>query len=338
MPFISVILPAYNAEKLLSTAVKSVLEQTLADLELIIIDDGSTDGTAALCDSFAEQDARVKVVHKENGGVSEARNTGLKMAAGKKIAFIDADDSYMPETLAVLRELTEGGALAAACADTLTYDDQPEQYEAPPCPAGTYSAEEAKKLIVIPLLSDRLSPQPLNGYIWRFLFDRNVIERSHLRFNGAYLEDEVFLAEYFCCGSSLAVTDKPLYRYYQNMQSVTKRYLKNYLSTFRTSLSAKDALVRDYSLELPPAWRDNTCWAGLLIAVSNELAPGNVKSSSEKTTAVKALCAEPEFAHAISSYVPSELSGNRKLAARLIRMKAYRLLTLLYNIKNRNRK
>lgn len=338
MPYISVILPAYNSEKLLSFSVRSVLEQSFRDFELIIIDDGSTDGTALLCDAFAAEDDRVRVVHRENGGVSEARNTGLKMALGKKIAFIDADDRYLSDMLERLSHLTEDGSQAAACADTLTYDDGSQVFEDPPCPAGIYSADEAIEHIVVPLLSDRLCPQPLNGYIWRFLFDRGIIERNHIRFNGAYLEDEVFLIEYFCCGSTLSVTDKPLYLYYQNMQSVTKRYLKNYLSTFRTSLSAKDDLVKKFALSLPDTWRDNTCWAGLLIAVSNELAPGSPKTASEKKAAVKALCAEPEFAHAVENYVPSEITGNRKLAAKLIRMRAFGVLALLYKIKNRNRK
>lgn len=338
MPNISVILPAYNAEIYIEQAVRSVIEQTYTDWELIIIDDGSRDSTGEICDALAASDGRIRVIHKENGGVSAARNNGLRVAFGKKIAFIDADDAYLPETLATLAALCDKGFQAAACGNYLTYDDAPRTVEAPPCPAGEYDAEEAKRRIVLPLLSDRLCPAPLNGYIWRFLFDRDIIERNHIRFNGAYLEDEVFLLEYFCAGSTLAVTDEPLYCYYQNMQSVTKRYLADYLDTFRTSLKAKDAIAERCSLDVPAYWRDNTCWAGLLIAVSNELAPGNTKSGAEKKAEVKRLCEEPEFAHAIKNYKPAELSGNKKIAATLIRLKAYGLLSLLYRIKNRDRK
>lgn len=338
MPNISVILPAYNAEKYIRQSVGSVLEQSCSDWELIIIDDGSTDGTPALCDELAASDGRIRVIHKENGGVSAARNDGLKIATGKKIAFIDADDAYLPETLETLAALCERGFQAAACGNYLTYDDAPRTVEAPPCAAGEYDEETAKKLIVLPLLADRLCASPLNGYIWRFLFDRSVIERNHIRFNGAYLEDEVFLIEYFCCGSSLAVTAEPLYCYYQNMQSVTKRYLRSYLETFRTSLRAKEALAARCSLDVPDSWRDNTCWAGLLIAVSNELAPGNTKPEAEKRAEVRRLCAEPEFAHAIKNYKPTEITGNKKIVAMLIRMRAYGLLSLLYKVKNRNRK
>ena len=107
MPAISVIVPVYQAEKLLPQCVDSVLAQTFSDWELLLIDDGSRDGSPALCDGYAARDPRVRVFHKPNGGVSTARNLGLEHAAGQCIAFLDADDAFEPaalETLWYLRE------------------------------------------------------------------------------------------------------------------------------------------------------------------------------------------------------------------------------------------
>ena len=92
MPTISVIVPVYNAEKYLHTCVDSILNQTFSDFELILVDDGSPDRCGSICDEYATRDIRVQVIHKKNGGVSEARNVGLDCAKGKYISFIDPDD------------------------------------------------------------------------------------------------------------------------------------------------------------------------------------------------------------------------------------------------------
>jgi glycosyltransferase involved in cell wall biosynthesis len=96
---ISVIIPVYNAADFLSRAVGSVLMQEFDDFEVILVDDGSTDGSAAICDEFAAHDERVRVIHKENGGVSSARNAGLDAAHGEFVMFVDADDAIKDDSL-----------------------------------------------------------------------------------------------------------------------------------------------------------------------------------------------------------------------------------------------
>lgn len=99
---VSVIVPVYNMEKYLSRCVDSILAQTYADLEVILVDDGSKDSSAAICDQYAERDGRIKVVHKANGGLSSARNAGLDLAKGDYIGFVDSDDYISPEMYSVL--------------------------------------------------------------------------------------------------------------------------------------------------------------------------------------------------------------------------------------------
>ena len=98
-PKISVIIPVYNAEKYLRRCVDSILAQIFTDFELLLIDDGSKDKSGVICDEYAKKDNRVKVFHKENGGVSSARNLGLDNARGEWIGFIDSDDMVKPEYL-----------------------------------------------------------------------------------------------------------------------------------------------------------------------------------------------------------------------------------------------
>ena len=104
MEIISVIVPVYNVEKYLDKCVQSILNQTYDNLELILVDDGSTDNSANICDKYIKLDSRIKVIHKENGGVSSARNKGLDIAKGEFILFIDSDDCIHPQMIEVLYE------------------------------------------------------------------------------------------------------------------------------------------------------------------------------------------------------------------------------------------
>lgn len=115
-PLITVIIPVYEVEKYLRRAVDSVLRQTYSNLEIILVDDGSKDGCPAICDEYASREARVRTIHKENGGLSDARNAGLDVAGGDYIAFLDSDDYYAPFFIEVLyREICKTGAEVAVC-------------------------------------------------------------------------------------------------------------------------------------------------------------------------------------------------------------------------------
>ena len=205
-------------------------------------------------------------------------------------------------------------------------------------PPGTYGPEEIQSAIVDRLLGDRLGPAPLNGFIWRFLFSRSIIQEAHITFEGAYLEDELFLMEYFCHAKKLVIVEKPLYCYLDNPASVTHRYMKDYMEVYRGFFRRKEELVRRFDLEgRRPDWREQTLWAGLLIAVGNEYAAGNPASAASKKRRVQAIAESADMAQAVASFAPQGLSRNRQIAAALLRKKRYGLLTLLYLIKNLGR-
>lgn len=105
LPLISVIVPVYNTEKYVCECVESLIKQTYPHTEIILVDDGSTDGCPAICDRFAAEHDKVRVIHRENGGLSRARNTGLDAAKGSLISFVDSDDSVHPEMLSRLYAL-----------------------------------------------------------------------------------------------------------------------------------------------------------------------------------------------------------------------------------------
>ena len=112
---ISVIVPVYNVEGYLARCVDSILGQTYENLEVILVDDGSRDGSGALCDAFAQQDHRVKVIHKPNGGLSSARNTGIDAAQGEYLAFVDSDDWLEPDAYAQMLERMKAYDVKLVC-------------------------------------------------------------------------------------------------------------------------------------------------------------------------------------------------------------------------------
>lgn len=104
---VSVVIPVFQVETWLRTCLDSVIKQTYDDLEILLIDDGSTDSCSAICDEYTETDSRIRVVHQENGGLGHARNVGIDLAHGKYIIFLDSDDYWQPETVEQLCLIAE---------------------------------------------------------------------------------------------------------------------------------------------------------------------------------------------------------------------------------------
>ena len=337
MPTISVIIPAYNAEKYIVKCLESLRKQTFQDWEAVIVNDGSKDNTRALCDQCAAEDERIRVIHlRKNAGVSNARNVGLSNATGKYIAFLDADDRYEFHSLQTMWDLMqETGADTVACGHLYLWPNGAKATEIS-VPAGVYDEAGIREKIIFPLLGERLKQPVFNGYIVRYLYSAEIIRNAKISFEGAYLEDELFVMEYFCNAKKLAATEEPLYRYFQNPSSATHRYMADFMDVFTRFMERKEALVDRYQLaNARPQWRENSNWAGLLIAIGNEYAASNPKSVREKQKTVKAICQRPEMAAAISAIAPTGLSGNKQMVANLVRKKQFFILTQLYRLKNR---
>ena len=105
---ISVIVPVYNVERYLEKCIESICHQTFSNMEIILVDDGATDNSGFVCDEWALRDSRIRVIHKENGGLSDARNAGIEIASGSWLAFIDSDDFITADTLERMYEAASG--------------------------------------------------------------------------------------------------------------------------------------------------------------------------------------------------------------------------------------
>ena len=212
---VSIIVPLFNAEKFAKRCIESVLMQTFKNYELILIDDGSKDKTGEICDKYAEKDTRIKVIHKNNGGVSSARNTGLDMAKGEWITFLDADDWIEPNFLLIV-DNNSNDSIDWIFAQWRTIWDNglPNEINNYEQEILFNNWEEIKKIW------DKMANMDICRCPWGKFFRRSVIESYKLRFDNSlkYGEDTVFNYEYLINikGLSLCKKDYSHYIFHQN--------------------------------------------------------------------------------------------------------------------------
>ncbi len=210
-PLISVIVPVYKVEKYLDKCVSSIVNQTYENLEILLVDDGSPDCCGAMCDAWAEKDARIKVIHKENGGLSDARNAGLAVAKGELISFVDSDDWIEPDFISILVDvLKKTDSDIAACGIDTFYEDEPVQ---PVTHQETVECYEQKEAL------SRLIDDKLRQVVWNKLYKRSVIGSIFFA-KGKLHEDEFWSYQIIGNARAVGVTETIGYHYLQRRESI----------------------------------------------------------------------------------------------------------------------
>ena len=219
-PKISVIVPFYNAAQTLASAVTSIVGQTYRNLEIILIDDGSTDTSEHVALEFARFDSRVHVVKKSNTGVSSARNVGLGCAKGEWVFFCDADDWMVPECIETLVDTAMNSRCDFVISDFYRVAKGLAAHKHGPA-SGVFTTKQFLRY---------MGRRPANHYyssLWNKLFKRSILEENDLRFDTGinFGEDHVFILTYLRFVSAVALVDKPLYFYIDTEGSLVHRGL-----------------------------------------------------------------------------------------------------------------
>lgn len=220
MPLISVIIPVYKVEAYLRDCVDSVLAQGFSDYEIILVDDGSPDNCGSICDDYARQDARIRVVHQQNGGLSAARNTGLAASTGSFVTFLDSDDMLHPQALEFLF-CAQQQTHASLVLGMYTRD-------AEPCFAQPYSLssvsvelidwiEACSRMTCIKNNTETIPEEERKPYIvsWAKLFRRDLLWQDPFPL-GRKHEDEFTTYRFYFAAKSIAVLPIPIYFYRDN--------------------------------------------------------------------------------------------------------------------------
>ena len=215
---ISVITPVYNSKKYLNQSISSILNQSYSDFELLLIDDGSTDGSSAVCDEYAEKDGRIRVIHQKNQGQATARNRALDIAKGEYIAFVDSDDYIHPKMLEVLvNALEKSGADIAVCGHARGTDADyqwksvNDQYE-------LYSGKSF-------LRDSVLNKKGKHWLLWDKVYKRSCFNNVRLP-EGRIYEDNAAVYKLLYNADKVAVTDDVLYYYFTNESSTVNQSFK----------------------------------------------------------------------------------------------------------------
>lgn len=218
-PLVSVVIPAWNAEKTLARTLQSVLSQTVSSLQVIVVDDGSTDDTAAVARRAAGADPRVTVVSRENGGVAAARNEGISLCTGKYIRFVDADDTLPPDSMERMVSRAEQDGADLVIGGYTMYIRDLARFRNLENREDTVSCDELLRL---------LCPHANSyfyGVLWNKLFRRKEVLSGNVRFTGGlnWGEDFCFVVDYLQHASSVAFLRESLYDYRRQADSMTVR-------------------------------------------------------------------------------------------------------------------
>lgn len=241
-PLISVIIPVYNGEAFLRRCIESLCSQDVADMEIIVVDDGSQDGTWALLERLAQEDDRIRPFHQENQGVSAARNTALAHCRGRYIRFADADDVAQPgSTTALIRRMeeTESDLVIGSYHEIAGPVRRPRSL-----------APEEETLTMdefLPIFS-RLSNSFYYGVLWNKLFIGNIIRENHLRFPDGmkWGEDFYFVTDYLAHVHRLAYLTQPVYDYHRRIEGTVVQQCFDCLRHPLANLKTRIAMYTNY--------------------------------------------------------------------------------------------
>lgn len=247
---LSIIIPVYNVEQYLRQCVDSVLTQTYKDLEIILVDDGSTDSSGALCDQLTKQDRRIQVLHKVNGGLSDARNAGLKVATGDYVAFLDSDDVYLladgVEQLMALAQAERPDVILFQCVDVYPHHQSvrkayDENYMA------THTGAE--------VFAQLVRTQSFNMSACFQLIRRDLLEQHQIYFEKGLLSEDVdWSLRLWRHVSKVRAMNLPLYGYQHREGSISTTYtirnLRSYERIFAKFVQLYNERVVETAAEL----------------------------------------------------------------------------------------
>ena len=341
-PLVTVVIPIYNTERYLSRCIDSVLSQTYRCWELVLVDDGSSDGCPAICDDYAKRDGRIRVIHKENAGLGMARNTGIDAAGGEYLCFFDSDDYVEPDTLEV--------CVAAAVAneadmvifghldETPTGDLLRARVPHPPksllvgeeivtelLPASLYTNQDMNRgwETALSACNKLFSLQAIRDSGWRFVSEREIIA-----------EDYYSLTALHAHLRRVCVLDRTFYHYMVNTASLSRSFKADRFEKIKTFYAAMQVLSNDMGLSDVLDQPIKSVSFGLAIAAMKQLAAADW-SLRRRCTALKQMICDDTLQAWVRTTDSIGAGWQKKLLCTAVKYKWVWLCFVLLYLKNR---
>lgn len=338
---ISVIVPVYNIENYLSRCVESILKQTYKNLEVILVDDGSNDSSAELCDDFKESDRRIKVIHKLNGGLGYARNSGLEIANGKYVVFIDGDDYVEQDMIANLyKSILENNAdTCIGGFKRVLADRQIENKN--PFAGICYEGESIIKDVLVKMFGkngNKISRDYIEMSVWKVMFSNDIIQQYRLRFPSErefISEDIIFDLQYYQHAKKVVCNDDVSYCYCDNENSLTTKYNPERFQRQVILYNELGKRVKELGIDKISEHRRNTTLisnARYSIKLEVKFNSLNTKKTREN---IYSICNDPVLQRTLRNYDENCNKIGTRIIDKLMLYKRVGLLICVMKLKNK---
>lgn len=321
---VSIIVPVYNAERLLSKSIESLQKQTLKDIEIILINDGSTDKSLEICQKHAIKDSRIKIIDKLNAGVSSARNSGLEIAKGEYVGFLDADDWVEPVMYLNMYENMKKFQSNVCISNYILTDNNENEI----IKLNFDKQVLNKKEILEKLIPNILAPSDLDsggstimGNVWRLLIKRNFLEKTGISFKEeiTFMEDTIFVLELFLKSKVISVDHNAYYHYVINSNSLTQTYQKD--NTQRSMIVfnyIKKILDKENVIEIYESRLDIRYANDAIGSLNNLFNKKNDESLKYKISKAKTICKDYKLKEILKKVDTEKYTIRKKLVIKAI--------------------
>lgn len=334
---LSIVVPVYNVEKYLDKCVKSILKQSKKDMEIILVDDGSTDSSGKMCDDFSKMDERIRTIHKSNGGLTSAWKAGVEFARGKYIGFVDSDDWIDEDMFEKLYEAAQKNkADMVICGLVYEFENPniPKRNESSLLNEGIYDRKKIMEEIYPKLLNDgsffgrTIQPARVTK-----LYSRDIIIKNmHLCSETVSIGEDLQLTFAVLCDASCVVMLQNYfpYHYWINNNSMTGKHDPNYVGKIAETMNQLlniEVQKSVYNFEIQII-NDFLCLT--VLGIKNEIMKN--KSYSDCIKNLKRIYGMPEVKDAIEKYNMPLLNKSEKIYIKLIQKKMYRITYIITKV------
>lgn len=325
---VSVIVPVYKVpEKYLKRCIESCISQTLKEIEIVLVDDGSPDNCGKICDEYAKNDKRIKVIHKKNGGLCDARNTGFLVTKGKWITFLDGDDWINFNMCKDMYSLGEKYKTEVViCGISKDYKSKSIRYKYYLKENKIYKGKEIQKQL---LMYNANMGAAYSKLIKReLLIKENILHDKELRQGAEGLD---FMLRLFEKVDSAIFLDKPFYHYIYNDKSISASHdEKNHYYVIKCFEQIKKFIIKSENKEqLLPWFYNRLLYVIITTAISGYFNPSNMEKYSEKKKKYKAYLKQSIIIEALSANMIKDLSKQRRVTLWIIKHKLFFLLNIM---------
>ncbi len=330
-PKVSIVVPVYNGEKYIDGCMKCLQEQTYEQIEIILVDDGSKDRSGAMCDEYASKDARIKVCHQGNGGLSSARNLGIRNATGKYVWFFDVDDEVEATVIEDNVKLAEAHQADVVMFGFWYYDvDKKELIPNEMERTFVGTAEEYFHNYLLQTIDHEVFNAP-----WNKMIRKELLEENDLWFDTGYpiYEDIIFAASLMDIAQKIVVNNKMYYKYYvRSSGSLITRFYDTFFESVTQFHDNAMKYCSKYDNNTKQIRRLNLLYVTHVFTHLKQISCRKQLSKEEKYKLIRKITDSDKLQNAIAN---SDLSGRKDIMRKLIQKKQGRMICLFYSILGR---